>query len=47
MIVDDKYLGLTGKYIDREREIPSSELSCDLENARRLWEHSSQICGIE
>lgn len=47
MILDEKYLGMTGKYIDREREIRSSELSYDLENAKRLWEYSSQVCGIE
>jgi NAD(P)-dependent dehydrogenase (short-subunit alcohol dehydrogenase family) len=47
MIFDEKYDGMTGKYIDRGREIRSSELSYDLENARRLWEYSSQLCGIE
>jgi NAD(P)-dependent dehydrogenase (short-subunit alcohol dehydrogenase family) len=39
--------GVTGKYFERSRETLSSPLSHDRDAARRLWEVSERLCGIE
>jgi len=40
MITDPSFEGVTGKYFDREKERPSSELSYNKANAANLWERS-------
>lgn len=37
LITDPRYDRITGGYIDRGKEIPSSTLSYSLENAKELW----------
>lgn len=39
--------GVTGKYWKDKQQIPSSEISYDLEQQRRLWEFSAAITGVE
>jgi NAD(P)-dependent dehydrogenase (short-subunit alcohol dehydrogenase family) len=38
--------GVTGRYFDRERPVPSSPASCDEESAKRLWWVSEQLAGL-
>jgi NAD(P)-dependent dehydrogenase (short-subunit alcohol dehydrogenase family) len=38
--------GITGKYFDRKQAVPSSPESYDQETARRLWEISAQLTGL-
>jgi NAD(P)-dependent dehydrogenase (short-subunit alcohol dehydrogenase family) len=38
--------GVTGKYFIKKRAVPSSPESYDLEIARRLWETSIQLIGL-
>jgi hypothetical protein len=45
MITDAKYEGMSGIYIDRGKEVKSSELSYNLENAKELWETSERLIG--
>ena len=47
MITDASFEGITGKYFDRENEIPSSELSYNKENAINLWERSIELTQIQ
>jgi NAD(P)-dependent dehydrogenase (short-subunit alcohol dehydrogenase family) len=39
--------GVTGKYFGKCRAVPSSEESYNAEAARRLWEISAQMTGLE
>lgn len=39
--------GITGKYWEKCQQVNSSKLSYDLGVASRLWELSSEFCGIE
>jgi NAD(P)-dependent dehydrogenase (short-subunit alcohol dehydrogenase family) len=38
--------GVSGKYFDKSKAVPSSKASYDEEAARRLWEISEQITGL-
>jgi len=38
--------GVTGKYFVREKAVPSSDASYDLESARHLWEISKQMVTL-
>jgi len=38
--------GVTGKYFDRCKPIPSSKVSYDLETARKLWDLSMKMTGL-
>jgi NAD(P)-dependent dehydrogenase (short-subunit alcohol dehydrogenase family) len=39
--------GVTGKYFRRNREVPSSEISYDEDAARKLWDASLDLTGLE
>ena len=39
--------GITGKYFKDKKAIPSSKLSMDRENARRLWEVSEEMVKLK
>jgi NAD(P)-dependent dehydrogenase (short-subunit alcohol dehydrogenase family) len=43
MMTDAQFEGITGKYFDRGKEIPSSVLSYNKENAVNLWEKSMEL----
>jgi NAD(P)-dependent dehydrogenase (short-subunit alcohol dehydrogenase family) len=38
--------GITGRYLDQGRDVPSSPASYDEAVARRLWEVSSDLCAL-
>jgi NAD(P)-dependent dehydrogenase (short-subunit alcohol dehydrogenase family) len=38
--------GVTGRYFDRGRDVPSSPASYDEAVARRLWDVSTELCGL-
>ena len=40
MMTDSRYDQLTARFIDRGKDVPSSELSRDLKNAKELWDAS-------
>ncbi|MDR0683090.1 MAG: SDR family NAD(P)-dependent oxidoreductase [Dysgonamonadaceae bacterium] len=42
-----KYEGITGKYFDRTKEIPSSELSYSKANAANLWKRSVELTRLQ
>ena len=46
MVTDSQYAGITGKYFDIGKEIPSSDESYDKQNARNLWEQSAEMVGL-
>lgn len=46
LLLDDKYKGITGKYFDRDKLIPSSEESYDRAKWTDLWEWSAKIVGL-
>jgi len=46
LITDPRYLGLSGKYFDGIKEIPSSIESRDETKARSVWEQSSALAGL-
>jgi hypothetical protein len=37
---------VTGKYFEKCKAVPSSALSNDAAVAKRLWELSNKICGL-
>lgn len=39
--------GISGKYFFREREVPSSRISYDEDTAKRLWELSLHMTGMD
>jgi NAD(P)-dependent dehydrogenase (short-subunit alcohol dehydrogenase family) len=39
--------GVTGRYFDQGRDVPSSPRSYDEALARRLWDVSAQLCALE
>jgi NAD(P)-dependent dehydrogenase (short-subunit alcohol dehydrogenase family) len=43
----DEVEGVSGKYFVRRREVPSSPASYDEAVARRLWEESCRLTGLE
>ena len=47
LMTDALFEGLTGKYFDREKEIPSSELSYNKTNAMNLWERSVELTQLQ
>jgi NAD(P)-dependent dehydrogenase (short-subunit alcohol dehydrogenase family) len=46
-MTSDKYETITGKYFDREKEIPSSELSYNKANAANLWIRSVELTRLK
>ena len=38
---------VSGKYFDREKQIPSSELSYNKANAANLWERSTELTRLQ
>ena len=42
-MLDPKYEEITGKYFDRNKEVPSSKLSYNKENAINLWKRSIEL----
>lgn len=46
LVVDPKLEGVSGRYFEGEKEIRSSELSYDRENATELWETSAGLVGL-
>ena len=46
-MLNAKYEGITGKYFDRDKEIPSSELSYNKANAINLWERSIEMTQLK
>lgn len=46
LMVDSKYSGVSGKYFDGFKEIPSSIESRDENKARMVWEQSAKLAGL-
>ena len=46
LLVDERYAGVSGRYFDGFKEIPSSEESRDEQKARAVWEQSAKLAGI-
>jgi NAD(P)-dependent dehydrogenase (short-subunit alcohol dehydrogenase family) len=46
LISDAKYSGVSGKYFDGFKEIPSSSESRDENKARTVWEQSAKLAGL-
>jgi NAD(P)-dependent dehydrogenase (short-subunit alcohol dehydrogenase family) len=46
LLVDERYSGVSGRYFDGFKEIPSSEESRDQQKARAVWEQSAKLVGI-
>jgi NAD(P)-dependent dehydrogenase (short-subunit alcohol dehydrogenase family) len=46
-MTNDKYEGITGKYFDRGKEIPSSELSYNKANVANLWKRSVELTQLQ
>jgi hypothetical protein len=46
LISDAKYSGVSGKYFDGFKEIPSSIESRDENKARTVWEQSAKLAGL-
>ena len=46
LLLDAKYSGVSGRYFDGFREIPSSVESCDENKARTVWEQSAKLAGL-
>jgi NAD(P)-dependent dehydrogenase (short-subunit alcohol dehydrogenase family) len=47
MMTGSHFEGITGKYFDREKEIPSSELSYNKANAVNLWKRSIELTQLQ
>jgi hypothetical protein len=47
MMTGRQYEGVTGKYFDRGKEVPSSALSYNKANAVHLWERSIELAQLE
>jgi NAD(P)-dependent dehydrogenase (short-subunit alcohol dehydrogenase family) len=47
MMTDVSFEELTSKYFDREKEVPSSELSYNKANAVNLWEESIELVKLQ
>jgi NAD(P)-dependent dehydrogenase (short-subunit alcohol dehydrogenase family) len=47
LATSDEVTGVTGKYFQNEQAIPSSAASYDEESARRLWDVSVALCGLD
>jgi hypothetical protein len=46
LVVSPEYSGITGRYFDGFREIPSSLESRDPAKARSVWEQSAVLAGL-
>jgi len=46
LLVDAKYAGVSGKYFDGFKEIPSSAESRDQTKAKTVWEQSAKLVGL-
>ncbi len=46
LAIDSKFEGITGKYFEGRKEIPSSDLSYDQELWADLWATSAELCGL-
>jgi NAD(P)-dependent dehydrogenase (short-subunit alcohol dehydrogenase family) len=46
LMIDAKYSGVSGKYFDGFKEIPSSIESLDENKARTVWEQSAKLTGL-
>jgi NAD(P)-dependent dehydrogenase (short-subunit alcohol dehydrogenase family) len=46
LLIDDKYAGVTGRYFDGFKEIPSSMESRDPLKAKVVWEQSANLSGL-
>ena len=46
LLVDEKYSGVSGRYFDGFKEIPSSLESRDEAKARSVWEQSARLAGL-
>jgi NAD(P)-dependent dehydrogenase (short-subunit alcohol dehydrogenase family) len=46
LLVDDRFFGVSGKYFDGFKEIPSSVESRDPQKARSVWEQSLRLAGL-
>jgi NAD(P)-dependent dehydrogenase (short-subunit alcohol dehydrogenase family) len=45
-MLNPEYEGVTGKYFDRDKETPSSELSYSKANALNLWQRSVELVNL-
>ena len=46
LMVSAKYSGMTGKYFDGFKQIPSSVESRDEKKARTVWEQAAKLVGL-
>jgi NAD(P)-dependent dehydrogenase (short-subunit alcohol dehydrogenase family) len=46
LLIDAKYSGVSGKYFDGFKEIPSSKESRDETKARAVWEQAASLAGL-
>jgi NAD(P)-dependent dehydrogenase (short-subunit alcohol dehydrogenase family) len=46
LLIDAKYSGVSGKYFDGFKEIPSSVESREENKARTVWEQSAKLAGL-
>jgi hypothetical protein len=46
LLIDAKYAGVSGKYFDGFKEIPSSRESRDQTKAKTVWEQSAKLTGL-
>lgn len=46
LVTDSQYAGITGKYFDMGKEIPSSDESYDKRKALNLWEQSAELVQL-
>jgi hypothetical protein len=46
LLIDAKYSGVSGRYFDGSKEIPSSVESRDKSKARAVWEQSAKLAGL-
>lgn len=46
LVTDPELEGVSGRYFEGKKEIRSSELSYDRENAAELWETSAELVGL-
>jgi hypothetical protein len=47
LMTEAQFDGITGKYFDRGKEIPSSELSHNKANAENLWKRSIELVKLD
>ena len=46
LLIDAKYAGVSGRYFDGFKEVPSSAESRDESKARTVWEQSASLAGL-